>query len=171
MNKEEWRIVHNNENYQVSNYGRVKRITATRRHPFGHMMKPDKNLGGYLCAILCIDGIPKRHLISRLVATAFIENPLNKEQVNHIDSDRCNNFAWNLEWVTRLENMQHMARQGRQSIKPKRVIRSRDGCDDVIYPSIISTEIDGFNYSHVGSCARGKRKTHGGFLWKFATSE
>ena len=54
----------------------------------------------------------KGYLIHRRVATAFIPNPENKPEVNHIDGNKLNNAAANLEWVTRQENAQHAWRIG-----------------------------------------------------------
>ena len=53
-----------------------------------------------------------RFLIHRLVADAFIPNPANKRQVNHIDGNPANNHVDNLEWVSGFENMQHAQHSG-----------------------------------------------------------
>jgi hypothetical protein len=58
------------------------------------------------------DGIQKKCTISRLVATAFIPNPENKPQVNHIDGNSLKNHVSNLEWATACENMQHSKNTG-----------------------------------------------------------
>lgn len=54
----------------------------------------------------------KRVKFHRLVASAFIPNPLNKPQVNHKDGDKENNHATNLEWATNKENHQHKLKMG-----------------------------------------------------------
>lgn len=67
------------------------------------------NGNGYLIVSLKLKGIRKwKHAyIHRLVALAYIDNPYNKKQVNHIDEDKYNNARDNLEWVTRVENVNH----------------------------------------------------------------
>ena len=66
----------------------------------------DKNIK-YLCVDLRKNKKRKTKFIHRLVAEAFILNPQNKTQVNHIDGNKKNNHVSNLEWCTHLENMQH----------------------------------------------------------------
>lgn len=69
----------------------------------------------YKRVTFCKDGKTKRFLIHRLVALAFIDNPLNKPQVNHIDGNPSNNDMDNLEWCTQSENMKHAFRTGLQT--------------------------------------------------------
>jgi hypothetical protein len=61
----------------------------------------------YLRIRLGVLGKNRTYAIHRLVAEAFIPNPDNKPQVNHLDGNRINNRAENLEWVTQLENNIH----------------------------------------------------------------
>lgn len=85
--------------YQVSNFGNVK-------NQHGKILKTYKINSGYLCLKLH-DATGKRssHLVHRLVATAFLDNP--KTEVNHIDGNKHNNTLTNLEWCTSSENKRH----------------------------------------------------------------
>ena len=60
------------------------------------------------------NGKVERKMVHRLVAEAFIDNPMNKPQINHKDNVGENNYHYNLEWVTGKENMSHSSKQGRQ---------------------------------------------------------
>lgn len=71
----------------------------------GKILTPKNNGNGYLR--IYIPKIKKRFLLHRLVATAYIPNPDNKPQVNHIDGNKHNNSVSNLEWCTGPENMSH----------------------------------------------------------------
>ena len=97
---EEWRQIAENQNYEVSSFGNVKNKKT------GRILKPANN-GGYLYIGLSLQGKTKSHVVHRLVALAFIENPHNKSHVNHKDKNRSNNYVNNLEWCTPLENNLH----------------------------------------------------------------
>ena len=92
--------------YQVSNLGNVKSLKRNI------ILKPDIN-DNYKRVTLCQNGETKRISVHRLVATAFINNPLNKPHINHIDNNPNNNDVNNLEWCTHSENMIHAHNQGR----------------------------------------------------------
>lgn len=70
-------------------------------------LSPSKNKRGYLHVTFTKDGKRYDYRVQRLVAMTFLENPENKEQVNHIDGDKLNNCLVNLEWVTPEENIEH----------------------------------------------------------------
>jgi len=63
-------------------------------------------------ACLCWQGVHAYRYIHRLVASAFISNPDNLPEVNHINGDKTDNLVENLEWVTRSENHLHATRTG-----------------------------------------------------------
>ncbi|UGO48010.1 HNH endonuclease [Bacillus phage vB_BanS_MrDarsey] len=104
--------------YQVSDTGELRsldrRELCTRkdgqqffRSRKGKTLVLSKDDDGYLVTSISKDGNPKGIKIHRLVAEAFIPNPENKEQVNHIDGNKENNHVDNLEWSTNHENITH----------------------------------------------------------------
>lgn len=108
---EEWRdLPELRGEYQVSNYGRIKRIKGIER-----LRKVTKQRNGYMYVTLTFNNISKCFKTSRLVAKAFIPNPNGYEEVDHIDRDKTNNTVENLEWVTKDENIRRYYAQARST--------------------------------------------------------
>ena len=133
-----WKDIKNYEGlYQVSNLGNVRRIrqyvmqhkgiTCFERIVNERQLKFNYDKQCYLLVHLCKDGIRKCKKVHRLVAEAFIENPLNKPYVNHKDGNKKNNNVDNLEWVTPSENNIHACKLGLAhpvlNLKRKKVIK------------------------------------------------
>ena len=109
---EVWKAINGyNERYEVSNFGRVrsKDVVVNGRienchYKKGRILKPHTDKEGYKGVILCVNQKRKTFRLHRLVAAAFIPNPDNFPEIDHIDGDRANNHADNLRWSTRKLN-------------------------------------------------------------------
>jgi len=117
--KELWKDIVGYEGlYQVSNLGRVKRLLGERKNLLTggssiykeHEIKRNKIGNQYEYVILSKNKKTRKKYVHQLVAEAFIPNPENKPQINHINGIKTDNRLENLEWVTRSENMQHAYR-------------------------------------------------------------
>lgn len=97
-----WKKIEGFENYEISNFGRVKSTN------FGNTkVLIQEKVKGYLRVTFSKNNVQKRFLVHRLVAKYFIKNNVNKICVNHIDGNKTNNNYFNLEWVTYSENEKH----------------------------------------------------------------
>jgi len=109
--------------YMVSSLGRVKSLDrlvnykdGSPRHWKETILKPRINTRDYKQVSLSKEGIIKHRVIHRLVALAFIPNPENKPEVNHLGEEyltKLNNRVENLAWATSKENSQHASRTGK----------------------------------------------------------
>ena len=116
--EEKWRDIKEYEGlYQISNYGNVKSLSYRRMGICKELAKI-KNSNGYISASLFKKGKGKQYRIHRLVAIAFIDNSINKPQVNHKDGNKQNNSVNNLEWATKSENEKHSVKNNLR-IMPK----------------------------------------------------
>jgi len=110
---EEWLPVSRYEDlYEISNYGRVKRIKPGPGTFIGRLKSKQYHKQGYLYTNLCREGGSEHFLIHRMVAAAFIGPCPKGIEVNHKDGCKDNNFVDNLEYVTPKENSEHAAETG-----------------------------------------------------------
>lgn len=172
--KEIWKPVVGYEGfYEVSNIGRVRsleRKDCLGRTVKERVLKPAFNDFGYLIVGLCAGGKQKTLKVHRLVCEAFHENPYNKPQVNHLNEDKSDNRAVNLEWATAKENLNHGAHNERMAKTLSKPIcqYTRDGELVKIWPSTIEVQRQtGFSKGHISKAANGNRKTAYGFIWKY----
>ena len=115
-----WKSVKGYEGlYEVSNKGRIRSLDQVQHRSNGFVMceflvkgrilKPfktgNKNKGQYLTVNLHKQNTDCQKKVHRLVAEAFIPNPNNYPQVDHVDGNKLNNDVNNLDWVTNEENM------------------------------------------------------------------
>ena len=155
---ERWAKIPNYPNYEISDHGRVRNINT-------NSVLKHKEARGYNKVALYNDGQRRDMSIHRLVAEVFVDNPYNKEEVNHIDGDKHNNHRTNLEWCSRSDNMKHAFRTNLKKpsggIPGKRVMVMETGR---VYDSIhdCARDING-DQRHISGCLNGKRKTHKGY--------
>jgi len=95
--------------YQVSNFGNVRSLDRYSGKGFlkGRLLKCYNPKNSYKRITLESNCVKKSFTVHRLVAESFVENPLKKLFVNHIDGKKHNAASSNLEWVTLNENMKH----------------------------------------------------------------
>lgn len=117
MIDEIWKPVKDWENYyEISNYGRLKRLPRMSKHSFGNFYKPYgekiikrtmRNKKRYINVHLTKNGICVTKQLHRLVLLTFVPMPEDKPYVNHINGDKHDNRLINLEWVSAKENCRH----------------------------------------------------------------
>lgn len=171
---EGWREIDTNPNYIVSNTGRVRRLG----HDKDHSVRDSK---GYLITDLYMNGERKTMRINRLVASAFIPNPENKEEVNHKNGNKHDNNVSNLEWTTKKENNIHAVKHGLTSHVPsygmlgkKNPNSGRKGKPfQIIETGEIFNSLEecekkiGGNDTCIWDCLHGRQKTHRNYHFKY----
>ena len=151
--------------------GRIKRLKT----------RLDKNWYEVVC--LYKDGSCRLKSVHRLVAEIFIQQPLGKTQVNHIDGNKTNNVVDNLEWVSCKENIQHSY----NALKRKPTWTGRSGSKHNTSIGVIqifnnkqintfgsmseASRATGIHGCDISRCCSGKRKTAGGFVWQLNNKE
>ena len=146
--KEYWKPIEWNDFYQVSTWGNV-------RNSKGNYISPCENRQGYLHLKLWKNGKSKAFRINRLVAEAFLPNPNNLSDVDHIDSkNKRNNMVDNLQWLSHADNVRKD-----QAMKVKRVT---DLGDTIYYESMMeATRQTGFSQGNISLACNGQYSKQG----------
>lgn len=200
MKEEIWKGIKNYEGlYEVSNKGRVKRLervttdkNGKKYHLKEKILKEHLNSYGYLTVNLYNHKDSGKQLrVHRLVAEAFIPNPNNKPQVNHKDEVKTNNCIENLEWMTCKENNNYGTRNERainamkttyeanhesickaisKAVSKPVAQYTKDGELIKVWSSISEARCQ-LCLSNISAVAKGKRKTCGGFVWRYVEND
>jgi hypothetical protein len=177
--------------YEISNLGRVKSLSRPVKTRAGGIriskeiiMKQVPNKEEYLQVSLQRDLIASGQRVGRLVAEAFIANPENKPQVNHINGIRNDNREINLEWCTQSENIIHSFKYlNRTKSKPWLGKSGGEHCASI---PVLQFSIDGIlikkyagiaeaaretgvNQIAIGNCCKGNQRHSGNYLWIYSS--
>lgn len=189
---EEWRPVRECPKwYDVSSIGRVRSKNKMVNGHGGKKKKKGKVLtlffrGDYLSVGLSFDGRVKYRTVHRLMAIAFINNPLKKKTVNHKNGIKTDNYLSNLEWATGSEQILHaiktglfvpkipmIGKFGKNHNKSKGVEQlTMDGKLIAKFGSGLEAERrSGFRQTGISKVCRGEMDSHKGFKWRFSNSQ
>lgn len=184
MEQEIWKPIQDYEGlYEVSSKGRVRSLSRfvkchkySKRQISGTILKSFTVKNGYEIVQLMNRG--KKFAVHRLVGQAFIPNPQNKPQINHINGVKTDNRVENLEWCTQSENMQHAYKVGLQlpkgmklaehskarKIRVTKVSGEHVGDFDCIKLAAINL---GLRYSSICRVLSGKRKKYNNMIFNY----
>ena len=133
--------------YGITSCGRVWSYKSKR------FLKAFKNAKGYLQVDLYKDGTKKTVKVHRLVAEAYIPNPDNLPQVDHIDNNKDHNYIGNLQWITNIDNTRKRFNKKVHCIELNKIFESR---------TVAAKELN-LSVSSISGVCNGKRKTCGGY--------
>ena len=182
--EEVWKDVKGYEGlYEVSNHGRVKSLARIVEYTDGRSyMKDEKilstppNSDGYLHTQLGKNKKWKTYRVHRLVGEAFLPNPQNYPEINHIDEIKDNNHVSNLEWCTREHNMNHGTGMERAHSHPNAIKRLEESKRPVVgvhietekeirFESLSEADKNGYPRRNVQSVISGLDKSCRGHVW------
>jgi hypothetical protein len=152
--------------YEVSDCGLVRRLGKWG----GEIVSRVEKHTGYVVVSLRIGGVRKPYYVHRLVAQAFIPNPGDKKTVNHLDGNKLNNAVSNLEWATQQEQIKHSVEVlGNTTAVPVDCFDKKTGEFIRRFDSVKSAlEFTGMKSINICDCCTGKRKSAGGYVWRYA---
>ena len=150
--------------YAITSCGKV---WSYRRQMF---LKSNINKNGYEYVVLSVGGVRKTLTVHRLVAEAYIPNPYNLPEVNHLDECKSNNNSSNLQWISKSANINYGTRNEKVSRRNSKAIY----CEELqrVFKSITAASKElGINLGDISSCCKGKLKSAGGYHWRYADGQ
>ena len=138
--------------YAITSCGKVWSYKRKR------FLKPIANEKGYLIVNLCKDGKVKKYMIHRLVAEAYIPNPNNLPQVDHIDENKTHNYLNNLQWITNRDN-------SRKSNNKPILQYELDG--NFVREWECAYDVGKVAVKSINHCLKGRTKSAYGYIWKY----
>lgn len=142
------------------------------------VLSPSTKSSGYKHLALHDGNKAKYFMVHRLLAMAFIPNPRNLEQVNHIDGDKTNNSLDNLEWVSRSDNVKHAFKIGLQCHKRNGAVKPVKQFDldgnfikehESITDAVNAVGLKPSSKSAITRVCKGKQNTCAGYKWEYST--
>lgn len=139
----------------------------------GYVLRGSQKKTGYIELIFVDENSnPHYRLLHRIIAEAFCEKPEGDNlEVNHINGDKTDNRAANLEWVTHAENLAHAYQTGLMpnDTTPKKVVaKSIEDGDEITFDSIYqAARLLHISQGNICMCCQGKRPYAGGYYWRY----
>ena len=177
--QEIWKPIEGYEGqYEASNTGYIKSIErdvlrkdGQKYHRKERILKTWVDRCGYLQVSLYDKKRKKKTCkVHRLVCEAFHENTDNKPQVNHINENKTDNRAVNLEWCTAKENTNHGTRNERSAKTQSKPVMQYTLNGELVKVWQSTNEVErrtGFSCGNISLAANGKYKQAYGFIWKY----
>lgn len=179
MLNEQWKNIINYEQYyEISNYGRVRRIKYDNvangtKYKLPYYIKPRIDKDGYLRYTLSLKGKNKSYYAHRLVAIHFIPNPNNLPCVNHKHGNKNDNSVEELEWCSIRDNNLHALKSGLRVMKNNKLSKQVEQYDlkgnllNIYKSANDAKRITGYSQGHISECCRGEKTQYKGYIWKY----
>jgi len=165
--KTEWKNIPLYPMYKISNKGEVKSFS----YNVTKLLKQHEDENGYFNVHLYNSLGPKRFTVHRLVAICFLDNPLNKPMVDHIDRDRKNNNVENLRWATAKENAENRADDNDHRGKEIAKLNENDEILAIYKSGAEAGRQNNCSEDMICNCARGIANMYNGFKWMYLNDE
>ena len=175
--------------YQVSSAGRIKALANRSRttHRKEHILS-QSDCRGYKHVALCKNGKMHSYQVHRIVALAFLDKPIGKDFIDHINTIKSDNRVENLRWCTEKENNNNPLTKKNRS-ESKKGIKNPNFGKPIPHPiktlSVLQFSLDGellnkyesvkdagtqtgTTAGNISRVCKGERETAGGFRWSYA---